>query len=64
MQYKDPEVIRQEIELAWNIHVAEEETEAKIRRKWLLFYFEHQDGKCAYCRVPLMIGKVPDLEDR
>lgn len=64
MQYKDPEVIRQEIELAWNIHIAEEETEARIRRKWLLFYFEHQDRKCAYCRVPLVIGKVPNLEDR
>ena len=61
-EYSDPK--QKEIDLAWQAHMAEEETDAKVRRRWLLFYVEHQDQKCAYCHVLLKIGKVPGLEDR
>lgn len=61
-QYSDPKQL--EIDLAWQAHMAEEETDAKVRRRWLLFYVEHQDQKCAYCDVPIFIGKVPGREDR
>ena len=64
MQRKDFDRKQREIDLAWQTHMAEEETDAKMRRRWLLFYVEHQDQKCAYCHVRLKIGMVPGLEDR
>jgi 5-methylcytosine-specific restriction endonuclease McrA len=64
MQEENSDPKQREIDLAWQAHIAEEETDAELRRRWLLFYVEHQDQKCAYCNVPLLIGKVLGLEDR
>jgi 5-methylcytosine-specific restriction endonuclease McrA len=64
MQEKETDLKQLEIDRAWQAHLTEPENGAKVRRKWLLFYFEHQDQKCAYCHVPLLLGKAPRLEDR
>lgn len=64
MQKKDFDQKQREIDLAWQDHTATEETDADVRRRWLLFYIEHQDRKCAYCHAVFVIGKIPGLEDR
>jgi len=64
MQKKDFDQKQREIDLAWQDYTATEETDADVRRKWLLFYIEHQERKCAYCHASLVIGKIPGLEDR
>lgn len=53
-----------EIDAAWRIYLKPEENEAEARRRWLTFYIEHQNGKCAYCGISVQFGKIPGLEDR
>lgn len=61
-EYSDPK--QKEIDLAWQEHMSQQSNNANVRRRWLLFYVEHQDQSCAYCHVRLFTRKVPGREDR
>jgi hypothetical protein len=44
-----------EEDIAWAMHLAQEETEQEMRRRWLAHHLEVQGGRCAYCGVDIRI---------
>lgn len=47
-----------ETELSWAMHLAEGETEQEMRRRWLEYHLEVQEGRCAYCGVEISIFRA------
>jgi len=44
-----------EEEIAWAMHLTQDETEQEMRRRWLEFHLDVQGGRCAYCGTGIQI---------
>ena len=47
-----------ETDISWAIHLAADETEQEMRRRWLEHHLEVQKGRCAYCGVEISIFRT------
>ena len=51
-----------EMEISWAMHLAKDETEQEMRRRWLEFHLDQQGGRCAYCGVGISIFRKDACE--
>ena len=47
-----------ETDISWAMHLSAEETEQEMRRRWLEYHLEAQNGRCVYCGVEISIFRM------